>query len=78
MQMKGKLDMQSVDFLVLLRQKRFAGLRIGVLGVSLALISCAIGMFGYMDFGIPLFVIAWIIVVIGFLVHVTRNGPQRK
>jgi hypothetical protein len=61
---------------IVLRDKRFLGVRIGVAGFVLAAIGFMLAILGMRNFGLVLFGIAWIIVVTGFLLYIA--GRRRS
>ena len=58
---------------IVLRDKRFLGVRIGVIGFALAAIGFGLTILGMRNFGLALFGIAWLIVLTGFLLHIAER-----
>lgn len=55
---------------IVLRDKRFLGVRIGVAEFALAAIGFGLAILGMQNLGLALFGIAWMIVLTGFLLHI--------
>ena len=68
----------DIDLSIVLRDKRFLGLRVGIIGFLVGAIGFILALSGYGHIGMCLFMGAWLIIFIGFLMHISKWGSSKK
>lgn len=68
-----------MDLSIVSSDRRFLGVRIGLVGFLLAAMGYLVAILGYATLGICIFVVAWMIALSGLLIHIARqkNSPIR-